>query len=92
MYRRTASQIWEAEASVGHQVFLLRDLELEKWRELRLETQFSLLRQDLEELDRPAGFLQRPGFDSWRGRMGLVYRNSWGLFRFFVEYGERELR
>jgi hypothetical protein len=80
---------WEAEAHAGHQVFLLRRLELDKWRELRFETQLSGLRQhfsagsalaqtDFSDLSR----------DSWEARWGLVYRNGWGLFRLFYSYAD----
>jgi hypothetical protein len=84
------SRIWEAEASVGHQVFLVRRLELEKWRELRLETQLSGLRQDFSALSPGFGFSQV--VDSWEARTGLTYRNGWGVFRFFVNYADREFR
>jgi len=86
-----SARVWEAEASLGHQVFLLRRLELDKWRELRFETQVSVLGQDSEER-RLLGFSRGPIEDSWRIRTGLVYRNGWGLFRLFVEYEDRELR
>ena len=87
-----SSSIWEAEASVGHQIFLLRNLEPDKWRELRLETEAAVLRQDIGDFERPEVVVERPELESWRVRTGLAYRNSWGLFRLFLEYGERELR
>lgn len=85
------ARVWEAEAGVGHQVFLLRRLELDKWRELRFETQLSALKQDSEE-ERTVGFLQGPLEESWRIRAGLVYRNGWGLFRLFIQHDDREIR
>jgi hypothetical protein len=81
---------WEAEGSLGHQVFLVRQLELDKWRELRLETEISVLRQDFSSSSWAPGLLQ--SIDSWRMSTGLVYRNGWGLFRFSLDYLDRELR
>ena len=74
----------EAEVSFGHQVFLLRRLELDKWRELRWENQLSGLRQEFSVGPSFAEVgLTDAGLDSWEVRTGLVYRNGWGLFRLF---------
>lgn len=86
-----SSEIWEAEASVGHQVFLLQRLELDNWRELRLETQLSTLRQSFSGTSEFLG-LQGVTVDGWQARTGLTYRNGWGLFRFFVSYLDRDVR
>ncbi|MFQ5524671.1 MAG: hypothetical protein ACE5GX_00285 [Thermoanaerobaculia bacterium] len=87
------NEVQEVEASLGHQVFLLRRLELDKWRELRLETQISAARQDFSI----ARSLEDVGFsdaivESWKVRTGLTYRNGWGLFRLFLSYLDREVR
>ena len=79
-----STRVWEAEAALGHQVFLLRRQELGKWRELRLETRASWLRQDFSPPGDVPGLVRR--IDSWSLRSGLVYRNGWGLFRFTVDY------
>lgn len=85
------SSVWEAAGNVGHQVFLLRRQELDKWRELRFETQLSALRQSFSDAAADDGF---PGavVDGWQARAGLTYRNGWGIFRLFVSYLDREVR
>ncbi len=88
---REDSTIWEAEASVGHQVFLTQRLELDNWRELRLETRLSALRQSFSDTSEFLG-LGGVTLDGWQARTGLAYRNGWGLFRFFVSYTDREVR
>jgi hypothetical protein len=85
-----SNQVWETEASFGHQVFLLRRQEVGKWRELRLESRASWLQQ---EFSYPVDF---PGLedqiDSWRLRTGLLYRNGWGLYRFSIDYVDGDYR
>jgi len=81
------STLFEVEAQVGHQVFLLRNLEAGKWREMRFETSLSGLRQEFSSGD-PAFGLPTT-LDGWRLRAGLTYRSGWGLFRLVVDYAER---
>jgi hypothetical protein len=83
-------QFRDLEATVGHQIFLLRNLELEKWRELRLETQISGLRREYSLTRRDLG-IPDVTQDDWSASVGLVYRNGWGLFRFAVNYYERDI-
>jgi hypothetical protein len=83
-------RVWEAEASLGHQVFLLRRQELEKWRELRLETRASWLKQDFSTSTDFPNFVDQ--LDSWRLGTSLVYRNGWGLFRLTVDYVDGDIR
>ena len=78
---------WQGEAGVGHQVFLLRNLEPGKWRELRFDTRLSAERVEYSS-DLVAEGLPG-GLDAWRLRAGLVYRNGWGIFQLFVEHLER---
>lgn len=85
-----ADERWETEASVGHQVFLMRRQEVGKWRELRLETEASQLSQDFSSTDPYFSHLDR--VDSWALRAGLVYRNGWGLYRFSFTYLDRNFR
>jgi hypothetical protein len=81
------SQLLEVEANVGHQVFLLRNLEPGKWRELRFETSLSGLRQDFSSGDPDLGLPVT--LDGLRLRTGLTYRSGWGLFRLVFDYAER---
>jgi len=85
-----SNRVWEAEADLGHEVFLLRRQELGKWRELRLETRASWLRQDFSPSRDVPGLVQQ--IDSWRLGTGLVYRNGWGLFRLSVDYVDGEIQ
>ncbi len=84
-------ELWDVEASVGHQVFLLRRLEPEKWRELRFETQISSLRREYSPTRRDLGFSDFTQ-DDWSASVGLIYRNGWGLYRFTLNYYDREIR
>jgi hypothetical protein len=77
----------EAEAIFGHQVFLLRNQEPGKWRELRFETELSGEREEYPDSLVAAGLPAAANI--WRLSTGLTYRNGWGLFRFFVVHAER---
>lgn len=85
-----SSRQWEGEIDLGHQVFLKRRQEVGNWGELRLETRALWLRQDIDPTTLGFGFAER--IDSWSVGTGLVYRNGWGLYRFRLEYVDRELR
>ena len=82
------SQLLEVEANVGHQVFLLRNLEPGKWRELRFETQLTALRQEFSSGDPEFGLPR--ALNGSRLRAGLTYRSGWGLFRMVFDYAERD--
>ena len=77
---------WQAAAHVGHQIYLVRNQEPGRWRELRWETELAGARDELASDLVPPGFPD--GVNTWRLRTGVTYRNGWGLFRFFVEHGE----
>ena len=77
----------QVEAGVGHQVFLLRNLEPGRWRELRLETRATLVDEEYDRSLVEQGF--PGGLQTWSLRVGLTYRNGWGLFRLIVEHAER---
>jgi hypothetical protein len=81
---------WEAEGRLGHQVFLIRHQDLGQWRELRLETNASWLRQDYPPSSAVPGLLQWD--DTWSLETGLVYRNGWGVFRLTLDYTDRGLQ
>lgn len=82
------SRLLEVEASVGHQVFLLRNLEPGRWRELRFESQLSALRQEFSSGDPGFGFPLT--LNGLRLRAGLTFRSGWGLFRVVFDYAERD--
>ncbi len=69
---------------------LVRNQEIGKWRELRLETRASWLSQDLTVPSNAQGVPDE--HDSWILRTRLVYRNAWSLFRLTVDYIDGDYR
>ena len=81
------ARLWEVEAVLGHQVFLLRNQEPGRWRELRLETEISGQRE--KYVERLVALGVPSATDTWRISTGLTYRNGWGLFRLVFVHSER---